>query len=132
MKNKKTAMRLRELLDEFDLKAQDLADKAKINKASISQYINGTHKPSNLSATKIASALYNINPVWVMGFDVPKYIDNLKSDKHLEELDNIDASQCCDLFLKLDHDDRQDIIDLMRSKLKRDKYQNKKDSSATA
>lgn len=49
---------------------QQLADKTKVNKASISQYVNGRNVPSNITAGKIADA-FNVNPGWLMGFDVP-------------------------------------------------------------
>ena len=39
------------------------------SKASISQYVNGSHKPSNISSGKMASIL-DVNPLWLMGFDV--------------------------------------------------------------
>ena len=49
---------------------QRFADMTGINKASVSQYVNGKNTPSNVTAGKIAFA-FNVNPPWVMGFDVP-------------------------------------------------------------
>ena len=71
MKYPITAQRLREALNDKKMKAQELADKTEINKASISQYINGSHAPSNLSAGKMAEVL-DVTPLWLMGFDAPK------------------------------------------------------------
>lgn len=70
MKNPETAKRLQEALTAKDMIPQELADKTGIGKASISQYLNGQHKPSNLSAGKMAEVL-NVDPLWLMGFDVP-------------------------------------------------------------
>ena len=70
MKHELTAKRLSIALSNANMKPQELANCAKVNKASISQYINGSHKPSNLSAGKIANVL-QVNPLWLMGFDVP-------------------------------------------------------------
>ena len=70
MKNELTANRLRIALSNNNMKPQELADKTGVSKASISQYINGSHKPSNISAGKIGEAL-NVEPLWLMGFDVP-------------------------------------------------------------
>lgn len=69
MKYALTAKRLSDILAIRGMKAQELADKAGVNKASISQYINGSHKPSNLSSGKMAQVL-RCNPLWLMGFDV--------------------------------------------------------------
>lgn len=71
MKYPVTAQRLREALNNKNMKAQELADKTGINKASISQYINGSHAPSNISAGKMAPYLH-VSPLWLMGFDVDK------------------------------------------------------------
>lgn len=72
MKHELTAKRLREAMDDMGIIAQDLAEKSGVSKASVSQYVNGSHKPSNISAGKMAEVLC-VNPVWLMGFDAPKH-----------------------------------------------------------
>lgn len=67
-----TAERLKEALTDRNLSAQELADKSNVSKSSISQYVNGTSKPSNISAGKLATVL-GVNPLWIMGFDVEKF-----------------------------------------------------------
>lgn len=49
---------------------QLFADMVGINKASVSQYVNGKNVPSNKTAAKIGNK-YGYNPAWVNGFDVP-------------------------------------------------------------
>lgn len=71
MKHIETANRINEALAESGLTAQELANRAGLNKASISQYRNGTHKPSNKTSALIGEVL-NVNPLWLMGFDVEK------------------------------------------------------------
>ena len=71
MKNKKTAMRLREALAKKQMSAAELAKRSGVSKASISQYYNGTHTPSNISSAKMAEVL-DVNALWLMGFDLPK------------------------------------------------------------
>lgn len=70
MKNELTAKRIKLALSNKNMKPQELADKSGINKASVSQYVNGSHKPSNLSAGKMGEIL-DVEPLWLMGFDVP-------------------------------------------------------------
>lgn len=70
MKNEETAKRLKKALELKGMIAKELSEKSGVNKASISQYINGTHAPSNFSAAKMANVL-EVSPVWLMGFDVP-------------------------------------------------------------
>ena len=109
MKYENTSKRLKIALSNKNLTAQELADKSGVSKASISQYVNGSHAPSNVSSSKIAPIL-DVNPLWLMGFDVDmniewnpktqeisveehsmdkKYnqlIDRMKSNKDFEEI----------------------------------------------
>lgn len=54
---------------EADMSQQEMANRTGINKASISQYVNGKNVPSCMTADKIAQ-VFDVNPAWVMGFDV--------------------------------------------------------------
>ena len=74
MKHELTAKRLQLAMNNAGLSAQELSNQSKVAKASISQYVNGSHKPSNISSGKMASVL-NVNPLWLMGFDVPMNIE---------------------------------------------------------
>ena len=75
MKHENTAKRLKDALYNAGITQRELADKSGVKEASISQYINGSHKPSNISAGKMATVL-GVNPVWLVGYDVPMLIDN--------------------------------------------------------
>lgn len=75
MKNEITAKRLQKALSDMNMKPQELADRSGVSKASISQYANGSHTPSNISSGKMAKVL-NVNPLWLMGFDVPMKQEN--------------------------------------------------------
>lgn len=70
MKHELTAKRLKQAMALANMKAQELADRSGVSKVSISQYVNGTHAPSNISAGKMAAVL-DVDPVWLIGFDVP-------------------------------------------------------------
>ena len=64
----------------------ELARRTGIGKSSISQYVNGTTAPGNITASKIGNA-FGLDPMWVMGFDVPmskaeKKLQELATDKH--------------------------------------------------
>lgn len=100
MKNELTAKRLRLALSNKNMKPQDLSDKSGVNKSSVSQYINGSHKPSNISAGKMSTVL-DVDPLWLMGFDVPMQKSAQISDEDIgnafanynlfEIIDNISA-----------------------------------------
>jgi transcriptional regulator with XRE-family HTH domain len=84
MKNEITSKRLIQALEQCNMKAQELANKSGVSKNSISQYVNGTHAPSNISAGKMAKVL-SVNPVWLMGFDVPMHEPEAVGQYYLDE-----------------------------------------------
>ena len=80
MKYPEHARRIKEALSDKEINAADLSRLSKINQSSLSQYINGTNKPNSLRAVTIASIL-EVNPLWLMGFDVPKYKEDVEKTK---------------------------------------------------
>lgn len=84
MKNEITSKRLSLALSNANMKPQELSDKSGVSKASISQYINGSHAPSNISSGKM-SLILNVNPLWLMGFDVPMELKHNSQNSPLHE-----------------------------------------------
>ena len=70
MRNPETAQRLLEAMNRKNMTAKQLSDKSGVSEPSISQYIHGLFAPRNKTAAKLADVL-NVNPMWLMGFDVP-------------------------------------------------------------
>lgn len=69
---KQSRDRLNYLISEYcEGSQQKFSDRTGLNKASVSQYVNGKNTPSNITANKIAKA-FHVDPAWVMGFDVSK------------------------------------------------------------
>ena len=85
MKYELTASRLKEALDKKGLRPQDLANRSGVSKASISQYLNGTHAPSNISSGKMARVL-GVSAPWLMGYDVHENEtkSNIEMDRALD------------------------------------------------
>lgn len=79
MKYPETSKRLKEAMNDANINQRELAEKAGIKEASVSQYINGSHSPSNKSSARLSEVL-GVSPVWLMGFDVPKYDDGSQID----------------------------------------------------
>ena len=87
MKNEITAKRLAFALSNLNMKPQELANKSGVSKASISQYINGSHAPSNISSGKMGPVL-GVDPLWLMGFDVPMCKDTTQVTSSLYDMSN--------------------------------------------
>ena len=66
----KCSVRLAEALSIRRMKQADLCNKTGIPKSAMSQYISGAFEPKQDRLTIIAQAL-DVDPVWLMGYDVP-------------------------------------------------------------
>lgn len=76
MEYKETAARLQQALEKKGMKASELSERSCVHKSSISQYLSGKRTPTNLTAAKMGKVL-DVNPVWLMGFDVPMKSETL-------------------------------------------------------
>jgi len=70
MKHLLIANRLSQIMRLRGLNATKLSLSANVSKPSISQYINGNHKPSPESSKRLGAVLH-VDPLWLMGYDVP-------------------------------------------------------------
>lgn len=90
-----TATRLKKIMNERNLKQADIirkcepisnkyyfgdGKKVKITKSDLSQWISGKYEPGQWKLTILSEAL-NVNPAWLMGFDVPKYKNEIQKEK---------------------------------------------------
>lgn len=78
--------RIKQLIDTYCNGSQQIfAERTGLNKASVSQYMNGKNTPSTKTAEKIAKA-FSCDPEWVMGFS------SSKADGYYNN-DTLDAAQ---------------------------------------
>ena len=95
--------RIRALVDKyFNGNKQDFAKAVGINKASVTQYTNGANAPGNMNAAKIAK-YFHLNPLWVMGFDVP---EELQEERALSTIE----SGLIDDFRELSEDEKKMVL----------------------
>lgn len=71
---KRAAKRLDKALTMVGISASDLSRASEVSKSSISQYLSGSHIPSEENATKLGNVL-KVNPLWLMGFDTPMTVN---------------------------------------------------------
>lgn len=67
---KKQSERLEELMRELDIKATDICKATGIAKSSMSMYMSGERQMRQDKIAVIAET-YNVDPAWLMGYDVP-------------------------------------------------------------
>ena len=71
------ATRIKKTLSIRNMKQSELCEKTKIPKSALSEYIKGIYEPKQDRVFEIAKAL-SVDPVWLMGFDVPMEVDDKK------------------------------------------------------
>lgn len=94
MKKFTTSQRLKQLMNERNIKQVDILIKAepfcqkygvKLNKNDLSQYVNGKVEPGQQKLSILGLAL-NVNEAWLMGYDVPQNRDITYGNETVEEL----------------------------------------------
>lgn len=105
--------RLREAL--ANTQANVLAQNIGLSKQAISMYTSGKRQPKRPTIEAIAREL-GINPLWLMGYDVPKIIENLRSPRTSEVSDEDKA--ILELFHSLPEDKRSLVLNMVKAALK--------------
>jgi repressor LexA len=86
--------RLNELIKEKNINLSVLADITDLSEATISRYKNNKMAPKT-PTVKVIAEYFNINPLWLMGLDEPKYktLNEYKSFEEIPVLGSIAAGQ---------------------------------------
>lgn len=96
----------------------DLAEKAGLPKAQISQYKNGKYEPMQDALYKLAKAL-SVNVAWLMGHDVPMEIDRQQLEQEATACDLInkcygkEAYSIIKMYLDMNDKGRKLAFDLI-------------------
>lgn len=107
----KCSVRLAKALAIRGMKQYELCEKTKIPKSAISQYLSGLFEPKQDRLHIIAQAL-DVDPVWLMGFDVPMEKGNEKSptEPELSEGEKV----LLELFNRVPEDQQQLVLQMIR------------------
>ena len=103
------AIRLKLYMEKANMKQAELAEKTKINKSSISEYLSGNYEPKQRNIYKMALAL-GIKPSQLMGIDSEEPAPAPLSLTQQEET-------LVKKYRQLDADGREEIDDLIDVKL---------------
>lgn len=120
MKYNITANRLKEAMNDINISSAELSRRVGMGKSSISQYVNGSHMPSNLSAGRLGKVL-GVNPAWLMGYDVDKKNDDfgVKVDKYTIYLKKCpELLEVVEVYNKMTPEARESILALMKATIK--------------
>lgn len=111
--------RLIQALNIRDMRQIDLAEKTKISKASISQYISGRATDPTTERIYLISKALNVDPVWLMGFDVPmeekKVVLTEMEDLAEQIKNNPKIFEVVNYFTRLSQTNQELVLNLCRS-----------------
>ena len=116
----KCATRIAKALSIRGMRQSELCEKTKIPKSAISQYVSGAFEPKQDRVFLISQAL-NVDPVWLMGYDVPmerKEKLDTKKDSPTELQLSEGEKLMLELFRRIPEDRQQAALDLLRAALK--------------
>lgn len=116
MKYPLTARRLRQAMAEKKITASQLASRARLSNASISQYYNGAHTPNDSAAEKMGKVL-GVNLLWLMGFPTGSEIEQSAPGSELTN----DEKELIEMFRDLGGDRKARLMAyayLLNEKLK--------------
>ena len=106
--------RFNEALQIRDIKPVDIAKRTGISESTISQYRSGYAKPKQDKLAILSNALH-VNPVWLMGYDVP--MERQKNTPIEPEL-NEGEKMLLSLFRQVPVESQQMVLDMIKIALK--------------
>jgi len=100
------------------MRQSELCEKTKISKSVLSEYISGAYEPKQDRVFLLSQAL-NVDPVWLMGFDVPMEKEQKKFSPHdpLTEGEKV----MLELFRQIPVDQQPVVLAMIRAALCTDK-----------
>ena len=109
------AKRLRKALTIRNMKQSELCRKTKIATSAMSEYLRGLYEPKQDKIYIMAEAL-NVDPVWLMGFDVPMENEDKKRSPHESTLTEGEKVML-ELFRAIPEDQQPVVLAMIRAAL---------------
>lgn len=109
------AMRIRKALSIRNMTQSELCRRTKIATSAMSEYIKGLYDPKQDKIYIMAQAL-NVDPVWLMGFDVPMEKEDKKISPHEPTLTEGEKVML-ELFRQIPEDQQPVVLAMIRAAL---------------
>lgn len=112
------AARLKKALSIRNMTQAELCQKTKIPKSALSEYLKGLYDPKQDRVLILSEAL-DVDPVWLMGYDVPMEKESKKISPHdrLTEGEKV----MLELFRRIPEDQQPVVLAMIRAALCTDK-----------
>ena len=114
------AKRIRKALSIRNMTQSELCRRTKIATSAMSEYIKGLYDPKQDKIYIMAQAL-DVDPVWLMGFDVPMEKEDKKSSHNEDGSLTEGEKVLLDLFRQIPEDQQPVVLAMIRAALCTDK-----------
>ena len=108
--------RLSQALSIRGMKQAELCNRTKIPKSSLSLYLSGSYEPKQDRLYEIAKVL-EVDPVWLMGYDVPMEKETLPTVDELTEAERL----MLEIFRRIPKDRQLEALEKFQDSLKKQK-----------
>jgi len=100
--------RIEELMDYYSINQTELCKRTGLQKSALSNYLNSDREP-RLNQLVLIIDSFNINPAWLMGYDVPMYNS---MDQDIASCDNNTVRQALELYEAIENlsQDKKDAL----------------------
>lgn len=122
MKSCNTAERLKQIMEDRNLRQIDIIEKCKpyckelgvkMGRSDFSQYLSGKIQPKQTKLAILSRAL-NVSEAWLMGFDVPMSSNGASTAETVDEREQV----LLELFRLVPEGQKEEVINLIHSALK--------------
>lgn len=122
MKSCNTAERLKQIMEDRNLRQIDIIEKCKpfckelgvkMGRSDFSQYLSGKIQPKQTKLAILSRAL-NVSEAWLMGFDVPMSAKDASTAETMDEREQV----LLELFRLVPDGQKDEVINLIHSALK--------------
>lgn len=110
------AVRIKKALSIRNMSQAELCQKTKIPKSALSEYLKGLYEPKQDRLLIMSEAL-DVDPVWLMGFDVPMEKEHEKISPTEPQLSEGEA-RLIELFRKVPADRQQLVLQMIETALR--------------
>lgn len=120
--------RLNSAMIENNMKQIDLCKKTGISKSAMSQYLSNSFVPKNDKIYLLSQAL-GVNPAWLMGYDVERYLLKLENAPR-EPLKNNDENELLTYYRQCSIEDKEELLMIAKHKSQKNVSQEKNSNIA--
>ncbi|CAI3207755.1 MULTISPECIES: helix-turn-helix domain-containing protein [Clostridium] len=109
--------RLKKLMSDNNETTYSLGEILNLSAATISRYTDGKMAPKITTIYSMATH-FNVNPVWLMGYDVKKILETQNNKIELSK----EETTLLENYNKLDNEDKNKVVDYTKLLSNQDKY----------